>query len=50
MPTTPSESQPGQACDQMAHAYKIQGVPALAVDGKYLVTGKEQGLREICWP
>lgn len=27
--------------DQMAQAYKIQGVPALAVDGKYLVTGKE---------
>ena len=27
--------------DQMAQAYKIQGVPAIAVDGKYLVTGKE---------
>jgi len=27
--------------DQMAQAYRIQGVPALAVDGKYLVTGKE---------
>jgi thiol:disulfide interchange protein DsbA len=27
--------------DQMAQAYKIQGVPAMAVDGKYLVTGKE---------
>jgi thiol:disulfide interchange protein DsbA len=27
--------------DQMAKAYAIQGVPALAVDGKYLVTGKD---------
>ena len=27
--------------DQMAHAYKIKGVPALAVDGKYLVSSKE---------
>ena len=27
--------------DQMSQAYKIQGVPAMAVDGKYLVTGKE---------
>ncbi|MEF8729441.1 MAG: thiol:disulfide interchange protein DsbA/DsbL [Accumulibacter sp.] len=27
--------------DQMAKAYGIQGVPALAVDGKYLVTGKD---------
>jgi thiol:disulfide interchange protein DsbA len=27
--------------DQMAQAYKIQGVPALAVDGKYLVGGKD---------
>ena len=27
--------------DQLAQAYKIQGVPSLAVDGKYLVTGKE---------
>ncbi|WP_313953077.1 thiol:disulfide interchange protein DsbA/DsbL [Accumulibacter sp.] len=27
--------------DQLAHSYKIQGVPALAVDGKYLMTGKE---------
>lgn len=27
--------------EQMAPAYKIQGVPALAVDGKYLVLGKE---------
>lgn len=26
--------------DQMAHTYKIQGVPALAVDGKYLMGGK----------
>jgi predicted DsbA family dithiol-disulfide isomerase len=25
----------------MAQAYKIKGVPALAVDGKYLVTGKD---------
>jgi thiol:disulfide interchange protein DsbA len=27
--------------DQMAQAYKIQGVPALAVDGKYLVGGRD---------
>jgi len=27
--------------DQMAQSFKIQGVPALAVDGKYLLTGKE---------
>jgi thiol:disulfide interchange protein DsbA len=27
--------------DQMAKAFGIQGVPALAVDGKYLVTGKD---------
>lgn len=27
--------------DQLAQAYKIQGVPALAVDGKYLVGGKD---------
>lgn len=27
--------------DQMSQAYRIQSVPALAVDGKYLVTGKE---------
>lgn len=27
--------------EQMAPAYKIQGVPALAVDGKYLVVGRE---------
>ncbi len=34
--------------DQMAQGYKIQGVPALAVDGKYLVTGKEiKGLGEL---
>jgi len=26
--------------DQMAQAYKIDGVPAIAVDGKYLVGGK----------
>ena len=26
---------------QMTQAYKIQGVPALAVDGKYLVGGKD---------
>jgi thiol:disulfide interchange protein DsbA len=26
--------------DQMAQAYKIQGVPALAIDGKYLVGGQ----------
>ena len=23
--------------DQLAHAYKIEGVPALAVNGKYLI-------------
>ena len=27
--------------DQMAMAYKIQGVPAIAVEGKYLVGGKD---------
>lgn len=27
--------------DQLAQVYKIQGVPALAVDGKYLVGGKD---------
>lgn len=27
--------------DQMAQTFKIQGVPALAVDGKYLVLGKQ---------
>ena len=27
--------------DQMAQAFKISGVPALAVDGKYLVGGKD---------
>ncbi|MCH2219799.1 MAG: DsbA family protein, partial [Dechloromonas sp.] len=27
--------------DQMAQAYKIQGVPALAVEGKYLVGGRD---------
>lgn len=27
--------------DQMAQSYKIQGVPALAVDGKYMVGGKD---------
>lgn len=27
--------------DQLAQAYKIQGVPALAVEGKYLVGGKD---------
>ena len=27
--------------DQQAQSYKIQGVPALAVDGKYLVGGKD---------
>ena len=30
-----------QRADQMAAAYKIQGVPAIAVDGRYLVVGKE---------
>lgn len=29
--------------DQMAQSFKIQGVPALAVDGKYLVLGKQTG-------
>lgn len=29
--------------DQMAQAYRISGVPALAVDGKYLVGGKDFG-------
>ena len=29
--------------DQLAQAYKIQGVPALAVDGKYLVGGQSFG-------
>ncbi|SBT04936.1 Thiol:disulfide interchange protein DsbA [Candidatus Accumulibacter aalborgensis] len=34
--------------DQMAQAYRIQGVPALAIDGKYLVTGKEtKGFSEL---
>ena len=34
--------------DQMAQTYKIQGVPAMTVDGKYLVTGKElKGLAEL---
>lgn len=34
--------------DQMAQAYKIQGVPAMAVDGKYLLTGKElKGLSDL---
>jgi thiol:disulfide interchange protein DsbA len=27
--------------DQLAQAYKVQGVPALAVNGKYLVGGKD---------
>ncbi|MBP8170294.1 MAG: thiol:disulfide interchange protein DsbA/DsbL, partial [Azonexus sp.] len=27
--------------DQLAQAYKIQGVPALAVDGKFMVGGKD---------
>jgi thiol:disulfide interchange protein DsbA len=27
--------------DQLAQAYRIQGVPAIAVDGKYLVGGKD---------
>jgi len=27
--------------DQMAQAYKIQGVPALAVEGKFLIGGKD---------
>ena len=27
--------------DQLAQAYKIQGVPALAIEGKYLVGGKD---------
>ena len=32
----------------MVQAYKIQGVPAMTVDGKYLVTGKEvKGLADL---
>ncbi|HEX6736341.1 MAG TPA: thiol:disulfide interchange protein DsbA/DsbL [Azonexus sp.] len=31
--------------DQLAQAYKVQGVPALAVDGKYMVAG--QNFNEI---
>ena len=27
--------------DQMAQAFRIQGVPAVAVDGKYLAGGKD---------
>ena len=27
--------------DQLAQSSKIRGVPALVVDGRYLVTGKE---------
>jgi thiol:disulfide interchange protein DsbA len=27
--------------DQLAQAFKIQGVPALAVDGKFMVGGKD---------
>ena len=27
--------------DQLAQAYKIQGVPALAVEGKFLIGGKD---------
>ena len=30
-----------QRADQMAAAYKIQGVPAIAVDGRYMVVGKD---------
>ncbi|WP_416336490.1 DsbA family protein [Dechloromonas sp. A34] len=30
--------------DQMAQAYKVQGVPALAIDGKFMVGG--QGFNE----
>lgn len=34
--------------DQMVQAYKISGVPAMTVDGKYLVTGKElAGLQDV---
>jgi len=34
--------------DQLVQTYKIQGVPAMTVDGKYLVTGKElKGLAEL---
>jgi thiol:disulfide interchange protein DsbA len=29
--------------DQLAQAYKISGVPSLAVDGKYMVAGKDFG-------
>lgn len=27
--------------DQIAQAYRIQGVPAIAIEGKYMVTGKD---------
>ena len=27
--------------DQMTQSYRIEGVPALVVDGKYLVAGKD---------
>lgn len=34
--------------DQLAQLYKIQGVPAMAVNGKYLVTGKDmRGLADL---
>ncbi|HOL63860.1 MAG TPA: thiol:disulfide interchange protein DsbA/DsbL [Accumulibacter sp.] len=34
--------------DQMVQAYKVSGVPAMTVDGKYLVTGKElAGLQDV---
>ena len=33
--------------DQLAQAYKIQGVPALAVDGRYLVIGKDRGFADL---
>jgi thiol:disulfide interchange protein DsbA len=49
-PTTPSAVvSKAKRADQMVQAYKIQGVPAMTVDGKYLVTGKEtQGAWLIC--
>ncbi|MCB1899114.1 thiol:disulfide interchange protein DsbA/DsbL [Cognatazoarcus halotolerans] len=35
-----------QRADQVARAYKIQGVPTLAIDGKYLTAGSMAGTHE----
>ena len=35
-----------QRADQIARAYKIQGVPTLAIDGKYLTAGSMAGTHE----